>query len=640
MSAAVRQDSPVSTIESLLELLAGRGDESDFHDRYAQGVAAVVRAELALVVLAAQAQGASLLGRFGEPPSAQALFEALPPSLLSGAAQQGYSHDTWRRADGMGLILLAVRLLDDVPSVLVMALPERERAYLKEALVRALLVKDVRRRRAPQDAASLAVSPLVEVGPQEGTRGGGALVRRDGRDMLSLLGVAAEVMQAQKFSEASLALVNGLAALYGLRQVALVWRRAGAAELVAVSHLDRFERTSRMVQALQTAALEVLSTDSRIRAWRAPGQEGDPSALLAGPPAHQMLLGALEDAPGLLSLPIRNRSGLAEAVLVCVLDKTEVSDEEVDELTAVLDMVQPGLAYGELEHMWWGKRWRRKALDRLELFFGPGRPWIKFAAAAAGACVLFLAFGSLPYRVEATAQLATDSTRVVTAPNDGRLLDVLADTGDMIRKDQLLARMDAADLRQQELEVGSEIRRYGAEEDKARAAGSLAEAQVARFRREQAQARMRRIQALIDSSEAKAPFDGVVVEGDRRNLLGSTVRRGDLLFRVAAVEGLYVVMQVPERDIRALQENPEGSLILLSQTSREIRFKVTHFVPMAQVKGDQGNQFQVKARIIEPPESWWRPGMTGLAKIDAGERNVAWILFHRMVDTLRLHFWW
>jgi multidrug efflux pump subunit AcrA (membrane-fusion protein) len=210
----------------------------------------------------------------------------------------------------------------------------------------------------------------------------------------------------------------------------------------------------------------------------------------------------------------------------------------------------------------------------------------------------------------------------------------------MIRKDQTLARMDATDLRQQELEVGSEIRRYAAEEDKARAAASLAEAQVARFRREQAQARMKRVQSLIETAEAKAPFDGVVVEGDRRNLLGSTVRRGDLLFRIAAVEGLYVVMQVPERDIRALQQDAEGSLILLSQTSREIRFRVTHFVPMAQVKGEQGNQFLVKARILDSPDAWWRPGMTGLAKIEAGQRNVAWILFHRAIDTLRLHFWW
>ncbi len=656
-TTAARQDSPVRTIESLLELLAERGDEPDFHDRYARAIAAVCRADVALVI-AVEPPAPLLRGTFGAEEDSRWLFEHLPPDLLPGASAQGYSHDTVRKPDGLSTVLLGVALLDDVASVLVMALPERERAHLKEALVRAMLVKDIRPRRpgaarAGPGAAGDTVLSLPSPG-QDGAAAAGrqavhGMTGRDvpalasagpGQGMLDLLSVAADVMQAPRFNEAALALVNGVTSLFRLRQAALVWRQAGRAELVTVSHVDRFEKTSRMVQALQAAALEVLSTDSRVRAWRVADQDGAADALLAGPPAHQMLLGALVDARGVVSVPVRNRSGLAEAVLVCVLDQRELPDEDVDELTAVLDMVQPALAKGRLEQSWWGRRWRLKTLGHLELLFGPGHPWIKAGAVVGSAAVLFMAFGTLPYRIEASAQLATDSTRVVTAPNDGRLLDVGADIGDLIRKDQTLARLDVADLRQQELEVGSEIRRYMAEEDKARAAGSLAEAQVARFRREQSQARIKRVQALIEQAEARAPFDGVIVEGERRNLLGSTVRRGDLLFRVAAVDGLYVVMQVPERDIRDLPSQAQGALILLTQTSQQIRFRVTHFVPMAQVKGEEGNQFVVKAQIIDPPEAWWRPGMTGLAKIDAGQRNVAWILFHRLFDTLRLYFWW
>ena len=659
-TTAARQDSPVRTIESLLELLAERGDEADFHDRYARAVAAVCRADVALVIAVEPPQPV-LRGAFGPEDDSQWLFGHLPPDLLAGASKQGYSHDTVRRPDGLSTVLLGVALLDDVASVLVMALPERERAHLKEALVRAMLAKDIRRRRpgaskpGVDGAAADRDTVLALPSPgHDGHRPAGRETSYDptGRDvpalastgpgqgMLDLLSVAADVMQAPRFNEAALALVNGVTSLFRLRQAALVWRQAGRAELVTVSHVDRFERTSRMVQALQAAALEVLSTDSRVRAWRVVDQDGASDTLMAGPPAHQMLLGALVDARGVVSVPVRNRSGLAEAVLVCVLDQRELPDEDVDELTAVLDMVQPALAKGRLEQSWWGRRWRLKTLGHLELLFGPGHPWIKAGAVVGSAVVLFMAFGSLPYRIEASAQLTTDSTRVVTAPNDGRLLEIGADIGDLIRKDQTLARMDVADLRQQELEVGSEIRRYQAEEDKARAAGSLAEAQVARFRREQSQARIRRVQALIEQAEAKAPFDGVIVEGERRNLLGSTVRRGDLLFRVAAVDGLYVVMQVPERDIRDLPAQAQGDLILLTQTSQQIRFRVTHFVPMAQVKGEEGNQFVVKAEVIDPPEDWWRPGMTGLAKIDAGQRNVAWILFHRLFDTLRLYFWW
>jgi hypothetical protein len=100
-----------------------------------------------------------------------------------------------------------------------------------------------------------------------------------------------------------------------------------------------------------------------------------------------------------------------------------------------------------------------------------------------------------------------------------------------------------------------------------------------------------------------------------------------------------VILQVPERDIRDVFDRPTGRLVLLSQPGKQIHFRIANFVPMAQVKGEEGNHFLVKGIIEDPVEDWWRPGMTGLAKVDVGPRNIAWVLLHRVVDTLRLKFW-
>jgi hypothetical protein len=89
-----------------------------------------------------------------------------------------------------------------------------------------------------------------------------------------------------------------------------------------------------------------------------------------------------------------------------------------------------------------------------------------------------------------------------------------------------------------------------------------------------------------------------------------------------------------------LHSDAQAELLLLSQPDQPIRLKVSSFVPMAQVKGEEGNQFVLKAQILDPVAPWWRPGMTGLAKIDAGSRNISWVLFHRTIDKLRLWFWW
>ena len=63
-------------------------------------------------------------------------------------------------------------------------------------------------------------------------------------------------------------------------------------------------------------------------------------------------------------------------------------------------------------------------------------------------------------------------------------------------------------------------------------------------------------------------------------------------------------------------------------------------VPVAQVRGTQGSQFALKVRLEETVEPWWRPGMSGLAQVDAGDRAILWIWTHRLVDQLRLRWWW
>jgi hypothetical protein len=621
--AAARPRQPAELIDALLELLASPRS-ADFYGQYADLVRALCRAEAVLVldastlVAGAEPGEAKRLGQAGSPEDLQALAGQFSAERWQSSQAQGYAHEVFRKDDGLGAVLLLVRLLDAGPTALLLSLPERDRAHLKEALVRALLVKDLR---APAAAPTALVS--ASVGPMQG-------------GLLELLGLATEVLQAPHFGAATLTLVNGAVRTLGLRQAALCWRNAGDAKVVAISHVDRFESTSRLVMALKAAAAEVLATD-RLVALSLVDQAGIEHV---GPPAHEALLGGLDGMRHVTSLPMRDASGQTQAVLIALSDDQALPQELVNQALLMLEMVYPRLADSRWRDASWPQRLRQSLLQRLELFAGPGRPWLKFGALLASVLLLVMLFVQVPYRVEATAQLITDSTRIITSQNDGRLLDVMVDVGDVVRQGQSLARLDTTDLQQQEAEVLSEIQRYLSEEDKARASGALAEMQVATARRVQAQARLKRVAYGLQQSTNVAPFDGVVVEGERRNLLGASVKRGDKLFRIAQVQGLYVGLQVPEHAIRELRGDAQGELLLLSQPGQPIRLKVSTFVPMAQVKGEEGNQFVLKAQILDPVAPWWRPGMTGLAKIDAGSRNITWVLFHRMIDKLRLWLWW
>ena len=632
--SAVRPRQPAELIDALLKLLAA-SRQPDFYAQYTDLLQALCHTEAAMVVDAsgldtgAPAEQAPRLGFAGSSDDLQALAAQFTTARWQASGAQGYSHELYRKNDGLGAVLLLVRLLDAAPRALLLSLPERDRAHLKEALVRALLVKDLR-------PSALQMHAVATVSDQPAPSA-----------LLDMLGLATEVLQAPRFGAAALTLVNGAVRTLGLRQAVLCWRVAGVAQVLAISHIDKFEKTSRLVSALEAAATEVLSTDQVISLGQhqaTPSAEDEGAdqgyAAPARPAGHQALLDSLEGMHHVTSLPMRDGSGQTQAVLITVSDSHPLPQEAVNQALLMLEMVYPRLADSRWRDANVLQRLSQSTLARLELYVGPGRPWLKFGTLLASVLLLVMLFVQVPYRVEASAQLITDSTRLITSQNDGRLLDVLVDVGDSVKQGQALTQMDTTDLQQQLAEVQSEIQRYASEEDKARSGGALAEMQVAQARRVQSEARLKRVAYFLKQARTESPFDGVVVEGERRNLLGSSVKRGDKLFRIAQVRDLYVVLQVPEHAIRELRSDAEAELLLLSQPNQPIRLKVSSFVPMAQVKGEEGNQFVLKAQILDPVASWWRPGMTGFAKIDAGSRNISWVLFHRTIDKLRLWLWW
>jgi len=224
-----RQRQPAELIDALLELLA-RPRAHDFYTSYAVLVQALCRTDAVLVLDAAGLEGPQdrtghncrMLGEAGAVQDLENLATQFTAERWRASEAQGYTHELYRKSDGLGAVMLLVRLLDTVPSALLMCLPERDRAHIKEALVRALLVKDLR----PTQSLTREVAPLAEPTSQAG--------------LLDMLGLATEVLRAPRFSAATLALVNGAVRTLGLLQAVLCWRLSADAEVLAISHSDRF----------------------------------------------------------------------------------------------------------------------------------------------------------------------------------------------------------------------------------------------------------------------------------------------------------------------------------------------------------------------------------------------------------------
>jgi hypothetical protein len=132
---------------------------------------------------------------------------------------------------------------------------------------------------------------------------------------------------------------------------------------------------------------------------------------------------------------------------------------------------------------------------------------------------------------------------------------------------------------------------------------------------------------------------GPIVEGDLKNMLGSPMRRGDVLFRLARIEELYPEIDIDERDIDHVTAGSTGEAALVSRPTIAFPIRIAQVEPAAIVK-DGHNRFTVRGQFTGKAADWWRPGMSGIAKIDVGRRNVGWILTHRTIEQIRLWLWW
>lgn len=530
--------------------------------------------------------------------------------LLTKSSEQGYASAPAQATDGQTwlVLVLAIQGLQDCH--IVMNIKAQERAQLNELTLRAMMCVDFSGKdMVPKEDVPAPASLSI------------------------MLGLAAEVMQQPNFAAASLSLVNGLVAQWQLLHASLGWVDGGRMELVAISHLDRFERNALQTQRIELALLPAVIQGTEV--WWPAASDTD----------------TLYDADNLASLaqdfgaerialvPLPDAQGITQAVLLLAY-APGAETVSLNTLQLALELVQPRLSDLRGQSFSIYRRGRQYLMSVAERFFGPERPLLKLSGILLAVLALYLMIGTWPYRVDASAQLNTDATRLVSAQFEGRIEQVHATAGDMVKAGSLLVTLDTRDLLQQRVELTAEISRNRTEIDKFRAENQLADTEIAKARLNQALAKAQRVDNYLEQAISTAPFEGVIVEGEKKELLGAPVKKGDRIFRIAKVEDLYITLMVPEREMRHIRSQASGEVALLSHPTHNIPFRLSSVIPVAQVKGQEGNQFMIKAEILEAPHPWWRPGMTGLARIDVGDKNVAWVLSHRVVDRLRLLLWW
>jgi RND family efflux transporter MFP subunit len=280
----------------------------------------------------------------------------------------------------------------------------------------------------------------------------------------------------------------------------------------------------------------------------------------------------------------------------------------------------------------------RKALDLRTRLFGPRHGGLKLGVAAVALAALVLAFAKGAYRVGADARIEGEIQRAVTAPFQGYVREAAVRAGDTVRQGQLMARLDDRDLRVERSRLGAQREQLAQQYRDAMSRQERTQVRIVSAQIQQSEAQIALVDEQLARTEVTAPFDGVVVSGDLTQALGAPLERGQVMFEVAPLNAYRIVLQVSEQDIADVAVGQAGELALTPMPGERYPLKVTKITPVS-VPKEGRNVFRVEAELGARADARLRPGMEGVAKIEIGERRLAWIWTRRMVDWLSLRLW-
>ncbi len=143
-----------------------------------------------------------------------------------------------------------------------------------------------------------------------------------------------------------------------------------------------------------------------------------------------------------------------------------------------------------------------------------------------------------------------------------------------------------------------------------------------------------------------SPIDGQLLTWEAARILENRpVRRGDLLVKIADVDGPWVLeIRVPDQNIgyvndarRELKRDLDVSFVLATDPKTTWTGNVTDVAKDTRSFGESGPTVLVTVEIDRGsiPENQLRPGATVIPHIHTGQRPIGFVWFHELIHTVR-----
>lgn len=448
-----------------------------------------------------------------------------------------------------------------------------------------------------------------------------------GGDSNVLLKLHDMVAGAENLRAAALKLANHLAQEYGFDRVSVGYVQRGQMQVAAISRVAGVDERQDLVRGIVDAMQEAADQKSLVQY---PG--GLPQAPLIAQ-AHARL--AARAGTALCTAPLLCNGQATGALSFERKGHMAMNPADVESAGAVAGMVATVLELKrQADRAWW-----RRAMDSLRQWWQQrGERGRRIALASALLIAAILLFLPVTFRVGAPARVEGAVQRVLAAPMDGFLRQTRVRPGDSVKQGDVLVELADQELLLEKRKWESELARHQNNFSFAMGRSDRAQFAINYARAAEAKAQLELVESQLSRAQVVAPMDALVIQGDLTQVIGAPVKRGDTLLTLAPADQYRIIVEVDERDIAHVRLGQRGRLALAAMPGDVLNFTVQRVTPVANVTRDGRNVFDVEAKLdagsVVP-----RHGLQGVAKIEAGQRSLAWITTRRVVDWLRLSIW-
>ena len=449
--------------------------------------------------------------------------------------------------------------------------------------------------------------------------------------LISLVELIATSHEHDSFHASAMAVANSLASRLVCERVSIGMLRGKSTQVSIISKTAQFDKKSQLIRKIGLMMDETIDQDRLITV---PTSDHQPYQITT---AHKAFINDYGQK-SICTIPLVNNGQITGAICFERSKEIPFTAETIELIEHIAPFIAPvfelkqknerGLIKRTIDS---GKTFtaqfsERKNLRSIALL-------LVFTIAG-----IFFSTAATDYRVTANASLAGIQQRAIVAPIEGFIEDAFFSAGDVVRKNDLLVKLSDKDLKLERVKWLNQRQQFQKEYRTELANHDRANIGILNAKIKQAEARIALLNGELSHTEIRSPFDGIIVNGDLSNNLGSPVEKGNVLFEITPQNHYRIILEVDEAEITSVQKGQQGELLLTALPDKQFSFTVDKVTPVASAEEGK-NYFRVEALLQDNAPKHARPGMQGIGKIAIEERKLIWVLTHKLTDWFRLWSW-